>query len=254
MNDKNERVYTAAVAIIGNEILSGRTQDANLRYLAKELNAQGIHLREARIIRDHVETIVSTVNELRGHYDYLFTTGGIGPTHDDITAESIAIALGTRLECNTRALKILQEYYGGDLNDARKRMAYLPVGATLLDNPVSRAPGFQLANVFVLPGVPRIMQAIFEGFRHRLAGGRPLLSRTITAFVLESQVAEGLAAIQSRYPQAELGSYPYARDRRFGSALVVRSEDQSVIEHASQEIITLVRSFGKEPHIEDSTG
>lgn len=253
MNDKKEPVYTAAVVIIGNEILSGRTQDANLRYLAKELNAQGIHLREARIIRDHAETIVSTVNALRERYDYLFTTGGIGPTHDDITAESIATALGTRLECNDTAVKVLREYYQDDLNDARKRMAYLPIGATLLDNPMSRAPGFQLANVFVLPGVPRILQAIFEGFRHRLAGGRPMLSRTITAFVLESQVAEGLAAIQRRYPQAELGSYPYARDRRFGSALVVRSEDQAVIERAAQEIIALLRSLGQEPDIADDS-
>lgn len=251
MNDKNERVYTAAVVIIGNEILSGRTQDTNLNYLARELNAQGIRLREARVIPDRSETIVSTVNVLRARYDYLFTTGGIGPTHDDITAASIAHALGTRLECSEKALQILHTYYQDDLNDARKRMAYLPVGARLLDNPVSRAPGFQLANVYVLPGVPRIMQAIFEGFRHRLAGGRPLLSRTITAFILESQAAEGLATIQARYPEAEIGSYPYVRNRRFGSALVVRCEQESMLENASQEIIALVRSFGKEPLVEE---
>ncbi|MCP4410628.1 MAG: competence/damage-inducible protein A [Gammaproteobacteria bacterium] len=250
MNDTKEPIYTAAIIIIGNEILSARTQDTNLNYLAAGLNARGIRLGEARVIPDRPNMIISTVNELRRRYDYVFTTGGIGPTHDDITAKSIARAFGTRLQCDEEALRILQEYYGDELNDARKRMAYIPEQATLLDNPMSRAPGFQLANVYVLPGVPRIMQAMFEGFSHRLAGGHPLLSHTVSALIPESQTAEGLAAIQARYPQTELGSYPYVRNRQFGTAFVIRSEDESVIENAVEELVALVRSFGMEPHIE----
>ncbi len=245
------RVYTAAVIVIGNEVLSGRVQDANVAYLARGLKAQGIRLREARVIPDVIEVIVATVNTLRATYDYVFTTGGIGPTHDDITAEAVARAFAVPLERHADAEAILREYYGESINEARLRMANVPRGGTLLDNPVSRAPGFQVENVFVLPGVPRILQAIFDGFRHRLAGGRPVLSRTVTAFVAESIAAPGLAEIQRRYPQAELGSYPYIRNRRFGTALVVRSEDPRLVDTVTEEVAALVRSLGEHPEVSD---
>jgi molybdenum cofactor synthesis domain-containing protein len=247
MLDSTDRIYYAAAIIIGNEILSGRSQDANLKYLANGLNTRGIQLREARIIPDIVDAIVVTVNELRSRYDYVFTTGGIGPTHDDITARSVALAFGVKLECNPQALKILADYYCDKLNEPHKRMAMIPKGGILLDNPVSRAPGFQFENVYVLPGVPRIMQAMFDGFVHRLAWGRPMLTRTINAFIAESQVAEQLSDIQKRYPDAELGSYPYVRNHRFGTALVIRAMQKSALEAAQAEIIEMVRSLGEEP-------
>ena len=245
------RVVTAAIVVIGNEVLSGRVEDANIRFLARALKTQGIRLREARVIPDVLDKIVATVNELRAAHDYVFTTGGIGPTHDDITAEAVARAFGVALERNAQAAAILDEYYGDEINEARLRMANVPVGGELLDNPVSRAPGFRVENVYVLPGVPRIMQAIFDGLKHRLAGGRPVLSRTITAFVPESVAAGGLGAIQQRFPQAELGSYPYVRNRRFGTALVVRTEDPSLLDRVSEEVAALVRSLGEEPQVTD---
>jgi len=208
MSDSDERIYTAAVIVIGNEVLSGRIQDANLHYLALGLKERGIRLLEARVIPDVGETIAGAVNELRARHDYVFTTGGIGPTHDDITAESVARAFGVALSPHPDAVRILEEYYGEDINEARMRMANVPVGGELLENPVSRAPGFRIGNVFVLPGVPRIMQAIFDGLKHTLAGGRPMMSRTVTAFVAESSAAQELAAIQERFPDVELGSYP----------------------------------------------
>jgi molybdenum cofactor synthesis domain-containing protein len=247
MPDSKDRIYSAAVLIIGNEILSGRTQDTNLKYLANGLNTRGIQLREARVIPDIADAIVVAVNELRTRYDYVFTTGGIGPTHDDITARSMALAFGVSLECNPQALKRLTDYYHDELNEARKRMATIPKGGILLDNPVSQAPGFQLENVYVLPGVPRIMQAMFDGFAHRLTGGQPMLTRTINAFVTESQVAEQLSDIQKRYPEVELGSYPYVRNHRFGAALVVRTMDKSALDAAAAEITELVQALGEEP-------
>ncbi len=245
------RVVTAAIVVIGNEVLSGRVEDANIRFLARALKTQGIRLREARVIPDVLDKIVATVNELRAAHDYVFTTGGIGPTHDDITAEAVARAFGVALERNAQAAAILDEYYGDEINEARLRMANVPVGGELLHNPVSRAPGFRVENVYVLPGVPRIMQAIFDGFKHRLAGGRPVLSRTITAFVPESVAAAGLGTIQQRFPQAELGSYPYVRSRRFGTALVVRTEDPLLLDRVSEEVAALVRSLGEEPQVTD---
>ncbi|MCP5149978.1 MAG: competence/damage-inducible protein A [Ectothiorhodospiraceae bacterium] len=244
-----ERVYTAAVLVIGNEVLSGRIQDANLAFLAGRLKAQGIRLREARVIPDVDSAIIDAVNTLRAAHDYVFTTGGIGPTHDDITAECIARAFGVALERNPDAVRILEDHYGDELNEARLRMANIPAGGALLDNPVSRAPGFRLGNVYVLPGVPRIMQAMFDGFRHTLAGGRPLRSRTVTAFLPESQVAEGLAAIQARRPEVEIGSYPWVRKGRFGAALVVRAVEASDLDTVSDEIAAMVRALGCEPEI-----
>ncbi len=252
--DDSERSYTAALIIIGNEVLSGRVQDANLNFLARELKALGIRLREARVIPDVPETIVDTVNVLRSQHDYVFTTGGIGPTHDDITSESVARAFGVPWERNEEAEQILREYYGDDVNEARLRMATIPRGGRLLHNPVSRAPGFNLGNVYVLPGVPRILQAIFAGFKHELTGGRPLRSKTITAPVPESYAAAGLQAVQEKYPQAEIGSYPFFHSRGFGTAIVVRAVDEVTLERATTDVAALVRSLGEEPVITEGEG
>ena len=249
-----ERIYNAAIVVIGNEVLSGRVQDANVNYLALRLKDQGIRLVEVRIIPDVERTIADTVNALRAEHDYVFTTGGIGPTHDDITAQSVATAFGVALERNPDAVRLLEEYYGDRINEGRMRMANIPAGAELLDNPVSWAPGFRLGNVYVLPGVPRIMQAMFDSFRHRLAGGRPVRSRTVNAFVAESVVAGGLAALQERFEDVEIGSYPYVRDHRFGCALVARCVDETRLAAATDAIAALVRELGGEPEILDGEG
>ncbi|MFT5445463.1 MAG: molybdenum cofactor synthesis domain-containing protein [Gammaproteobacteria bacterium] len=250
MND--ERIYTAAVVVIGNEVLSGRVQDLNVNFLALKLNARGVRLREVRVIPDLQQTIVDTVNTLRAAHDYVFTTGGIGPTHDDITAESIAAAFAVELEHNPQAVALLDDYYGDRINEARLRMANIPAGGELLDNPVSRAPGFRIENVYVLPGVPRIMQAIFDGLSPTLAGGRPVLSMTVSAYLGESMVASGLTDIQGRYADVEIGSYPYSRNQRHGCALVSRSVDAQRLAEVSEAICELVRSLGGEPDTSSS--
>jgi molybdenum cofactor synthesis domain-containing protein len=246
-----DRIYTAAIVVIGNEVLSGRVQDLNVNYLALGLKALGIRLREVRIIPDVQAAIVDAVNALRALHDYVFTTGGIGPTHDDITAQSIADAFGVALERDPRAVALLEQYYGDRINEGRLRMANVPAGGELLDNPVSWAPGFRLENVYVLPGVPRIMQAMFDTFKHRLAGGRPVRSRTVNAFVPESLIASGLAAIQDRFGDVEIGSYPWVRGERFGCALVSRSVDDARLHEATDAIADLVRALGGEPEISD---
>jgi molybdenum cofactor synthesis domain-containing protein len=245
-------VITAAVVIIGNEVLSGRTQDQNLAYLGERLNALGIVLKEARVIRDEEDEIVSTVNGCRERYTYVFTTGGIGPTHDDITASSIAKAFGVPLERNAEAEKRLVCHYGtGDLNAARLKMADTPRNAVLIDNPVSQAPGFQVGNVFVLPGVPGIMRAMFEGLIPRLRGGAPIVSRTVSAFTTESSIALPLAAVQETHPTVEIGSYPFIRAGRFGTSLVMRGPDRSHVDSAAGAVVALLRSMAVEP-IEDA--
>lgn len=243
---------TAAAVVIGNEVLSGRTQEANLAYLGKELGELGIALAEVRIVRDDEAAIVSAVNELRFQHSYLFTTGGIGPTHDDITTASVGKALGAPLWRHPLAVSYLLQQYGSEnLNEARLKMAYIPEGATLIENPVSKAPGFQLQNVFVLPGVPRIMQAMFEGIRDRLTGGAPLTSRTISAFAPEGVIAEKLAMVQQRHDSVEIGSYPFVRGGRFGASLVIRSADARAIDAAAVDIAAFLSSMGVEP-IEES--
>jgi len=237
---------TAAILIIGNEILSGRTQDANLAYLAQELSSLGIRTVEARVIPDIEATIVAAVNELRARVDYLFTTGGIGPTHDDITSECVAKAFGVPWSIHPEARRILFEHYGAEkLNAARLRMATIPEGATLIDNPVSKAPGFQLGNVFVLAGIPKIAQAMFQSLKHRLTGGPALVSATVTAFVPEGVVAAGLGEIQLAYPQLDVGSYPFQREGRFGTQLVVRGTDQAAVLAARDAIGRLVEGLGE---------
>jgi molybdenum cofactor synthesis domain-containing protein len=245
---------TACVIIIGNEILSGRTQDTNLAWLGKELTALGIRLAEARVIPDVPAVIVDTVNACRAAHDYVFTTGGIGPTHDDITAECVARAFGVPLLQNPEALRRLQAHYANsdiELNEARLRMANAPEGATLIDNPVSTAPGFQIGNVFVMAGVPRIMQAMFEGLRHRLVGGAPLLSRTIGCTLPEGAVAKDLGAVQAEMPGVEIGSYPYYSRSRFGTNLVVRSTDPALLDRAVDRVCAAVRRLGGEPEVRE---
>ena len=216
----------AALIIIGNEILSGRTKDKNLAYLAEWLNEIGIQLYEVRVIRDDEDEIIDCVNLLRKKFDYVFTTGGIGPTHDDITTESIAKAFGVELETNPDALKILQGYYKkGDLNEARLKMTLLPIGAELVENPVTKAPGFKMDNVFVMAGIPSIMQGMLEGARVFLETGTKMSSKSIDVFMPESFVATELSQIQDNYLNVEIGSYPFNKDGKFGTSLVMRSTD-----------------------------
>lgn len=237
---------TAALLIIGNEILSGRTQDANLAYIAKYLGGLGIPLREVRVVPDVEGEIVAAVNALRARYTYLFTTGGIGPTHDDITSDCVAKAFGVPLIQHPEARRRLEEHYRGTdlLNAARLRMANTPEGATLIDNPVSSAPGFQIGNVFVLAGVPAIMQAMLAGLGSRLVGGPPVLSRTVTSAVPEGTLAEGLAAIQADYPDIDIGSYPVFRQGRISTSLVLRGTDAATLDTATARVAVLVESLG----------
>ena len=242
------RRVTAAILIIGNEILSGRTQDLNLAYLAKGLNEVGIRVVEARVIPDDGATIAAAVNEARARFDYVFTTGGIGPTHDDITAQSVADAFGVELYIHPDARRLLESHYRpGDLNEARLRMAHVPKGARLLPNPISRAPGFAIENVHVLPGVPNIMQGIFEQLKARLKGGDKMLSRSVSCALAEGTLAHDLGALQDRWPDLEIGSYPYFRRGDFGVTLVVRGTDRARLEAATAELRELIRALGGDP-------
>ena len=220
---QSEPSPTACVLIIGNEILSGRTQDANLGYIGRRCDALGIRLMEARVICDDESAIIAHVNECRARFSYVFTTGGIGPTHDDITSATMAKAFGVALCRNADAVAALERYYEpGMLNEARLRMADIPAGARLIDNPVSGAPGFHLQNVFVLPGVPSIMQAMFEGIVDRLAGGPEILTVSVTTDVLEGAMARELGVIQDQFPDVSIGSYPWFRHGSLGVNMVLR--------------------------------
>ncbi len=248
-----ERVVTAAVLVIGNEVLSGRTQDANLNWLARELAAAGVRLIEARVIRDEEPAIIAAVNEVRGQVDYVFTTGGIGPTHDDITSECVAKAFGVKLVRNPEAVRTLEAHYPpGSLNEARLRMANTPEGATLIENPVSKAPGFQIGNVLVLAGVPSVMRAMFDGIKARLKGGAVQLSRTVTCTLGEGVIAKDLGALQARYGDLEIGSYPYFRAGGFGVSLVLRGTDSTRLKVAAEELKAMIRGFGGDPREEEA--
>jgi molybdopterin-biosynthesis enzyme MoeA-like protein len=244
---------TACLLIIGNEVLSGRTQDANLKFIATRLGEIGIPLREARVIPDVPAVIVSTVNEVRAKYTYVFTTGGIGPTHDDITAECIAQAFGVPWEPQPEAWALLEAHYASreppaEFNAARQRMATMPRGARLIPNPVSVAPGFIIGNVHVMAGVPRIMQGMLEGLLPALQGGTPVRSRAVHADgMMEGQIAEPLGAIQSRFPQVDIGSYPYYRENGGGVALVAKGTDDAALEGAITEITAMVAGMGLVP-------
>lgn len=243
-------IYTAALIIIGDEILSGRTHDKNTPWIAENLNEIGVRLAEARVIADDKQKIIDTVNEMRAAHDYVFTTGGIGPTHDDITAESIAAAFGVELELNDAAYAELLAYYKDEsqITESRKKMAMIPVGAKLIDNPVSGAPGINIENVYIMAGVPKIMQSMFDAIKHSLMGGKPVESRSVSCDLPESIVADGLAKIQENYPQISIGSYPKYQNGRFGTALVLRGIDDEVLTKATQEVVSLAHSLGeKEP-------
>lgn len=234
---------TAALIIIGNEILSGRTQDTNLSWLGKQLNEAGVALREVRIIVDVEEDIIATVNALRSDYDYVFTTGGIGPTHDDITSECIAKALERKFIRDPHAEALLRAHYGDQINEARLTMADMPEGAELIPNPVSVAPGYRVGNVYVMAGVPRIMQAMFDHVRPTLSGGAPMLSRTLTVFITEGDLADSLARIQQAHPKTEIGSYPFIRDGNLGTSLVIRGRDEDLLDMAFTELEEYLRTL-----------
>ncbi len=246
-----KKSVTAAVLIIGNEVLSGRTGDANLKFLGENLNDIGIQVREARVVPDVTDEIVEALNALRRRYDYVFTTGGIGPTHDDITSAAIARAFGRKLVRHPEAEALLRAHYKPeDVTEARLKMSEMPEGATLIDNPVSKAPGYQVENVIVMAGIPHIMQGMFEGFRHRLRGGATVGSRSITVSIPEGVAAKPLGDIQNDFPDVEIGSYPFVRDGKIGTSLVARSSDPARLEAAADAIEAMVRELGAEPHDE----
>jgi molybdenum cofactor synthesis domain-containing protein len=240
---------TACLLVIGNEVLSGRTRDANIQFLATGLGNLGIPLREVRVIPDVPQTIIDTVNETRARFDYVFTTGGIGPTHDDITSECIAAAFGVPWEPHPIAWPRMEAAYKpGEFNAARQRMATMPRGAALIENAISVAPGFQMDNVYVMAGVPRIMQSMFEWLAPRLEGGARIEMRAVHVFGLpEGVIADGLGAIQKQFPDIDLGSYPFYRATGNGVTLVAKGADAAAAEAAITEVTALITSFGKTP-------
>ena len=242
---------TASVLIIGNEILSGRTPDANLAYIAKKLSCIGVKLAEARVVPDIEDDIVKNVNELRARTTYVITTGGIGPTHDDITAASVAKAFGRKLIEHPEARTRLIAYYTkANINPARMRMAMTPEGASLIDNPISAAPGFRLDNVYVLAGVPNIMQAMMDQIAATMKHGPAIHSIAVSGHVAESTVAEELRAIAEKYSQTDIGSYPWFRQGQYGTSLVVRGTDKAAVQAASDAIFTMVEKRGGKPTVE----
>jgi len=237
---KNTKV-NAAILIIGNEILSGRTQDTNTSSIALWLNSIGITVNEVRVIPDIEGTIIDTVNYLRKANDYVFTTGGIGPTHDDITAQSISRAFKLEYEIHKDAFKILEAYYEqGEFNEGRQKMVWMPRNANLILNPTSGAPGFNIENVFCLPGVPSILKSMLGGLQNKIVGGKPILSHTISLRTVESEIAKSLTDVQDNNKNLEIGSYPFFQAGKLGVSIVIRSEDQSKIDKCSKEILNFV--------------
>lgn len=237
---------TAAVLLIGDEILSGRTKDKNLGFLADYLTALGIDLKEARVVADEEDDIVAALNALRTRWTYVFTTGGIGPTHDDITADAVAKAFGVEIDQDPRAVEILLSYFeeiGREPNEARMRMARIPKGASLIDNPVSRAPGFQMGNVFVMAGVPKIMNAMMEDVATRLTRGVPMQSRTIEFRGGEGDVAKPLGEIQKAFAGVVIGSYPFQADDGFATNLVLRSRDAALLDQAVAAVTAMAEEL-----------
>ncbi len=241
-------IVTAAVLIIGNEILSGRTQDTNLNFIALTLGEWGIRVAEARIIADDENEIVDSLNELRTKNDYVFTTGGIGPTHDDITASCIAKAFGVPLvEHEEIAALIRSREAPPDIMRSRLRMALVPEGAGLIANGTGGPPGFCIDNVYVMAGIPRVMQAMLPSLKSVLRGGDLVVSRSVSAFLAESEIADGLTAVQNDYPDLSLGSYPFMKEGRYGTNLVVRGTDEQAIDAALRDVVAAIRKAGGEP-------
>ena len=240
-------ILKAGILVIGDEILSGRTHDTNSNFIAKKLTESGISLEEIKIIHDHKETIIINIKEFNKKYDYVFTTGGIGPTHDDITSESIAEAFNLKYCFHDEAFKILENYYpAGQFNEGRKKMACMPTDANLILNPTSGAPGFNVENVFCLPGVPSILKSMIGGISHKLIGGNPILSQTINLRTVESEIAKSLSEVQTKNKDVDIGSYPFFRAGKLGVAIVLRSSDQNKIDKCNLEI----QNFIKEKNIE----
>jgi molybdenum cofactor synthesis domain-containing protein len=244
------RQWTAALVVIGDEILSGRTQDANVAQVAAWLNGQGIRLAEVRMVPDVEGRIVEAVNALRSARDYVFTTGGIGPTHDDITVDAIAAAFGVPVVIHPAARAILEGYYRdrpGGLNEARLRMARVPDGAELIPNPYSGAPGVKMGNVYILAGVPNIAASMLEALSGKLEGGRPVVSVTVGARAAESEVAELLRETEAANPGVAIGSYPFFKDGGYGANFVIRSEDEQLALATGTELSRRLREAGYEP-------
>ncbi|HEX5776469.1 MAG TPA: competence/damage-inducible protein A [Caulobacteraceae bacterium] len=240
-----DHTSTAAVLIIGDEILSGRTQDVNLNAIARYLGTLGVDLKEARVVGDEEADIVEALNALRTRYDYVFTTGGIGPTHDDITADCVARAFGVKLHEHPEIMKMMTDRWGDQLNAARRRMARVPEGGTLVRNPVNGPPGFQIGNVFVLAGVPQIMRGMLEDVGHRLKGGAVVVARTVRVDGAgEGAIAAPLEAVARAYPDLSLGSYPYFSHEGYGSNLVVRGRDPAEVDAAVRELTEALRAAG----------
>ncbi len=238
---------TAGIIIIGDEILSGRTKDLNINWIATELNQIGIRLIEARVIIDDKDTIVEVINKFRKKFTYVFSCGGIGPTHDDITTESVASAFNLQLEKNDEAMERLNLHYSNtkiEFNEARQKMAIVPKGATLIDNPVSAAPGFRIENVFVFAGVPRIMQGMFKSISDQLSGGKILNSVTVTSNIGEGLLAKSLEEIERKYADLKIGSYPYFKPNGFGTSIVLRSINKRILKLASQEVLKSIEQNG----------
>ena len=243
----NKKEIISGIIIIGNEILSGRTQDTNTSTISKWLISLGIKVQEVRVIPDIEKIIVDTVNELRKKYDYVFTTGGIGPTHDDITASSISKAFNLTYGPHKEAMSLLEKYYKpGEFNEGRQKMAWMPTNANLIYNPTSGAPGFNVENVFCLPGVPSILKSMLGDISHKLVGGEPILSQTINLRTVESEIAKSLSMVQNNNKDVDIGSYPFFRAGKLGVAIVLRSSIQSQIDKCNLEII----KFVKEKNIE----
>jgi molybdenum cofactor synthesis domain-containing protein len=246
----SDRIWTAALLVIGDEILSGRTQDKNVAQVALWLNDQGIRLAEVRIVPDEAYRIAENVNALRGSHDYLFTTGGIGPTHDDITVDAMALAFGVPVIVHPDARRILEDYYRdrpGGLNEARLRMARVPEGAELIPNRTSGAPGVKIGNVYILAGVPYIAAAMLEALTGKLEGGLPMVSVTIGARTAESEVADLLRETEAANPGVAIGSYPFIKDGRYGANFVIRSEDRELARRTGEQLSTALRAAGHEP-------
>ncbi len=239
----NKKEIIAGIIIIGNEVLSGRTKDINTSTIAVWLNSLGIEVKEVRVIPDDKKTIIETVNELRQKFNYIFTTGGIGPTHDDITAESISNAFNLEYGFHKEAFLILENYYKpGEFTEGRQKMAKMPTTAKLIINPSSGAPGFYVENVFCLPGVPSILQSMLGGLNNVLVGGDPVLSKTLNLRTVESEIAKSLTEVQNKNKEVEIGSYPFFRAGKLGVSIVLRSIDQNKIDQCNNDILKFVKT------------
>ena len=243
----NKKDIFAGIIIIGNEILSGRTKDLNTSSISKWLNSIGIKVQESRVIPDDEKKIIETINELKKKFNYVFTSGGIGPTHDDITSESVSKSFGLKYEVHNEAFSILEKYYSpGEFNEGRQRMAWMPSKAKLILNPASGAPGFYVENVFCLPGVPSILQSMIGGLNNILIGGNPILNITISLRTVESEIAKSITEIQNKNKDIEIGSYPFFRAGKLGVSIVLRSSDKKRLDQCYAEIL----KFIKTKHIE----